>query len=136
MKNCVVWVVALLFMAGAAFAADGVMKQKVEGYTIAVAFEKMPPSVGNNTMRITVTDPAGKAVTNPVVKFRTHMEEQKMTDKVKKMGYMTAPADLKHEGSSCVGTLDFTMTGRWVIDMKVKTDGKSISTSFQVDINK
>ncbi|MBF0505470.1 MAG: FixH family protein [Nitrospirae bacterium] len=134
MKNCVVWVVSLLFMAGASYAADGVMKQKVEDYTVAVAFEKMPPSVGDNMLTITVTDPAGKTVTNPVVKLRAHMEELKITEKVKTMGYMTAPVDLKHEGAACVSTVDFTMPGRWVVDMKVKTDGKFITTSFHVKV--
>ncbi|MGC9022511.1 MAG: FixH family protein [Dissulfurimicrobium sp.] len=134
MKNVIIWVIVLLFVGGAAYAADGAMKQKVDDYTVAIAFEKMPPHVGDNTLKITVTDPSGKPLTNPVVRLRAYMQEEKITQKVEKMAYMVAPVDLEHKGSSCVATVEFTMQGRWIVDVAAANGNKHINTSFDIDV--
>ena len=137
MKSAIVawcWVVISLFIAAEVYAADGPMKQKVDGYTVTIAFEKIPPQVGDNALRIIVTDPAGKEWTNPVIKLRVYMQEEKIAQKVQKMAYMVAPVDQKHKCASCTATVDFTMQGPWIIDVAAAKGNKHLSASFNVDV--
>ncbi len=67
MKRLMVLILAVMLMAGVAYAKGLEVKQKAGDYNVEIRLDKNPPVVGNNGMEITITDASGRPVTDAKV---------------------------------------------------------------------
>ena len=73
MKRVMVMIVAMLLVAGIAYAKDYEVTKKAGEYNVIVKIDKNPPVVGDNNMKIDIKDASGKNVTDAKVKVEYSM---------------------------------------------------------------
>jgi hypothetical protein len=73
MKRVMVIIVAVLLIAGIAYAKDYEVTKKAGEYNVIVKIDKNPPVVGDNNMKIDIKDASGKNVTDAKVKVEYSM---------------------------------------------------------------
>lgn len=129
MKKIVAVTLILLLAAGVAFAKAYEVNKKAGDYSVNVKMDKNPPSVGMNNMEIAVTDKAGKPVKDAKVVVEYGMPA------MPGMPAMAYKADAMSHGDTYHAALNISMKGPWYVNIKITSQGKTVSTKFTVDVN-
>lgn len=123
----ITFLTAVLLATVSASAADYQITKKAGQYSLDVRFDRNPPIVGKNTVTATITDGAGKSVTDAVVTFNYSMPPM---PGMPPMNYKTSAA-LK--GQRYVATLDLSMSGSWNIVVRIAKGDQVQAARFTVD---
>ena len=135
MKHLVVLILAVVLMAGVVYAKDNVITKKAGDYTVTENFDKTPPTVGENTLLITIRDQEGKAITDAAVKVDYYMSEKVSgTRKSVEMPYMGSTTAATVTAPGYNAKLYFSMPGRWAFSVKIVRDGKERIVDFSINL--
>jgi hypothetical protein len=114
-------------MAGIAYAKGYEVKRKVSEYEAQVRMDKYPPTLGDNHIEIEIRDGAGQSVTDAKVLVNYYMPPM---PRMAPMNYVT---DAKLKGEKYKATMNFIMSGPWIIAIKINRGGKIKTVKFNVD---
>ena len=118
-------VIIALAVAAAPLWARGFENKKAAGkYEVMLKAESYPLIKGNNTIIVTVSDKAGKAVTDVKVRVRHYMTA------MSGMAPMSYTTDAVQKGQAYSLTADVPMEGGWKFEVSV---GDDASTTFNLD---
>jgi hypothetical protein len=129
MKRLMVIIVAMLLIAGIAYAKDYEVTKKAGEYNVIVKIDKNPPVVGDNNMKIDIRDASGKNVTDAKVKVEYSMPAM---PGMPPMNYKT---DAELKGNMYKAKMNISMTGPWNIAVKITKGGKKASMKFSIDVH-
>ncbi|MBF0329704.1 MAG: FixH family protein [Nitrospirae bacterium] len=128
MKKFVFIIIAVLLVAGTAFAKDFEVKKKAGDYDVVVKIDKNPPVVGTNNVTAEIKDAAGKPVTDAKVVVDYSMPA------MPGMPPMNYKANAKLSGEVYKATMNLSMGGPWNIAIKISKGGKTSSAKFNIDV--
>ncbi len=128
MKKIALLTLAILLIAGAAYAKDYKVKKKAGEYEVSVKIDRNPPVVGINKIEIEIKDSAGKYVTDAkvIVDYGMHA--------MPGMPAMFYKTETELKGNEYKGKMNISMSGPWVITIKITRAGKSSSMQFTIDV--
>ena len=129
MKKFVAVALILLLSAGLAFAKAYEVNKKAGEYSVQIKMDKNPPSVGMNNMEIEVTDKTGKPVKDAKVLVDYGMPA------MPGMPAMAYKADTMSHGNGYHTALNISMKWSWYVNIKITSQGKTVSTKFTFDAN-
>ncbi len=129
MKKIVAVSLILFLTAGLAFAKAYEVNRKAGDYSVAVKMDKNPPSVGMTNMEIAVMDKTGKPVKDAKVLVDYGMPA------MPGMPAMAYKADAMNHGETYHAALNVSMKGPWYVNVKITSQGKTVSTKFTFDVN-
>jgi hypothetical protein len=128
-KRILVATLILLLTVGLAYAKAYEVNKKAGDYSVSIKMDKNPPSVGINNMEIAVTDKTGKPVKDAKVLVDYGMPA------MPGMPAMAYKADAMNHGDQYHAALNISMKGPWYVNMKITSQGKTVSTKFTFDAN-
>jgi hypothetical protein len=128
MQKIGLMLVVFMVVTGIAYAKGYEMSKQAGSYTVAVKMDKNPPIVGSNGIAITVKDASGKAVTDAKVSLEYGMPA------MPGMPAMHYKAQTALKGESYVGTIDFSMSGAWSLNIRIARGGKTDTLKLNVDV--
>ncbi len=126
MKKALLVVMVVLFAAGAAYAKGLVITKTVGGLGITIKMAKSPPVVGDNNIKVILTE-KGAPVTDARVKVNYSMPA------MPGMPAMNYSADAAPKGNVYDATMRLSASGAWNVAVKVIRAGKIITIKFNVD---
>ena len=129
MKKIVIVTLILFLAAGVAFAKPYEVNKKAGEYSVSIQMDRNPPSVGSNNLEILITDKAGKAVKDAKVLVDYGMPA------MPGMPPMAYKADTMNHGEGYHTVLNISMKGSWYVNIKITSQGKTVSTKFTFDAN-
>ena len=105
----------------------GAETRQMDGLTLSLTTSPEKPKAGDVLLRLKVTDPAGKPVTNAQVLFVYTMPMPGMTD---------SKATARHtKDGRYEGTVTFGMGGTWLVTVNVTIPGRApIAEKFQFSV--
>jgi hypothetical protein len=127
MKRLAIFVMALLLIAGVAYAKDYEVTKKAGDYNVLIKIDKNPPIAGENNVEIAITDASGKAIVDVKVVLNYSMPAMAG---MPAMSYKIN-ADLK--GTVYKAKVDYSMSGSWNNEVRITRGGKTVSARFTVD---
>lgn len=127
MKKPMLLIVAVLLIAGVAYAKNYEVKKKAGDYDVEIVIDKNPPVVGDNNISIEIKDASGKYVTDAKVTVAYSMPPM---PGMPPMNYK-AGADLK--GDAYKAKMNLSMSGPWNVAIKIIRDGKTTTAKFNID---
>jgi nitrogen fixation protein FixH len=116
-KRVLIVVIALLLVAGAAYANHFNVVKKAGDVTVKVVIDNDPIKVGNNNVAIELLDEKGKSITNADVAIYYFMPS---------MPAMNYEVQATPDGSTYAAVIKPVMPGAWDADIKVKRDGGDV----------
>jgi hypothetical protein len=128
-KRFLIVTLILLLTTGLAFARAYEVNKKAGEYSVQIKMDKNPPSVGMNNMEIAVTDNTGKPVKDAKVLVDYGMPA------MPGMPAMAYKADATNQGDQYRAALNISMKGPWYVNIKITSQGKTVSTKFTFDAN-
>ncbi len=127
MKKIAAVTMALLLIAGMAYAKNYEVKKKAGSYDVVAVIDKNPPVQGENNLTISIKDASGNAVTDAAVKVNYTMPA------MPGMPAMNYKTDARLDGSEYKATMNLSMSGAWNIAVKIAKGGKISMMKFNVD---
>ncbi|MDP1990010.1 MAG: FixH family protein [Syntrophales bacterium] len=121
-------VVLFFFMTGLAGGKDLELRNGIGEYNVEIRLARNPPIVGKNPIEIKIKDARGQAVTAAGVLINYYMPPM---PRMAPMNYII-PAEANK--ASYRATMDFIMSGPWVIAVKITSAGKTRTAKFHVDV--
>jgi hypothetical protein len=103
------------------------VKRKAGEYETEVKIDKYPPVLGDNRIEIEIKDAGGKPITDAKVLVNYYMPPM---PRMAPMNYIT---DAKLKGDKYKATMNFIMSGPWIIAIKISHAGKMSTAKFNVD---
>jgi hypothetical protein len=101
--------------------------KKGREYEVRIQIDKSPPIIGANNIAVEVKDSSGRTVSDAAVLINYYMPPM---PRMVPMFYRTeAPA----RGGKYCATMNFVMSGPWIIAVKVTSGGKTTTAKFNVD---
>ncbi|MBF0505468.1 MAG: FixH family protein [Nitrospirae bacterium] len=127
MKRLMALILAVMLMAGVAYAKGLEVKQKAGDYNVEIRLDKNPPVVGNNSMEIEITDASGRPVTDAKVLVNYSMPAMPgmPAANYKSVALLT--------GTKYAATLNPSMSGAWNVAVKITKSGKTSIVKFNID---
>jgi hypothetical protein len=129
MKKLLTAIMVLLFVAGIAYAKDYTVTKQAGDYTVQLKMDKNPPVAGDNNINIAIQDKTGVDVTDATVEIEYTMPA------MMGMPAMNYKATTELKDKKYIGTLNFSMSGAWGVNVKITRAGKTQSVKFNVDIS-
>ena len=118
---------AVLLIVGVAHAREYQATKRVGALQAEIRVDRNPPIVGDNRIEIEIKDQDGKSVTDATVLVNYYMPPM---PRMAPMNYIT---DAKLRGDTYKATMNFIMSGPWVIAVKINHGGKMTTAKFNVD---
>jgi len=103
------------------------VKRKAGEYEAEVKIDRYPPVLGDNKIEIEIKDSEGNHVTDARVLVNYYMPPM---PRMAPMNYIT---DAKLKGEKYKATMNFIMTGPWIIAIKISHAGKMSTAKFNID---
>jgi len=128
MKSLVVAIVALILVAGVAYAKEYELNKKAGDYNVLIKIDKNPPVAGKNKMEIVITDASGKAVTDAKVIVELSMPPMPGMPAAN----YKSNADLK--GDKYKAVIEPSMAGPWNLAVKITRGGKTDTAKLSLDV--
>jgi len=120
-------ILIFILIAGIAQAKGYEVKKKVGEYETEVKIDRSPAVVGDNNIEIEIKDAGGKSLTDAKVLVNYYMPPM---PRMVPMNYIT---DAKLKGEKYKATMNFIMSGPWIIAIKINHAGKISTAKFNVD---
>ena len=127
MAKLIPFILILCLVAGIAYAKSYEVKKKVGEYEAEVRMDRNPPSLGDNNIEIEIKDAKGKPLTEAKVLVNYYMPP------MPRMAPMNYKTDAKLKGEKYRATMNFIMSGPWIIAVKIDHGGKISTAKFNVD---
>lgn len=127
MKRLAVIALALLLVAGIAYARDYELNKKAGEYNVQVRIDKNPPVAGDNNMTIGIKDASGKYITDAKVIVDYSMPA------MMGMPAMNYKTDAVLRGNEYTAKMNLSMSGSWNVSVKINRAGKTSTMKFTVD---
>ena len=131
MKALTVLIIAslfsMLYFTNTGVAKEYEISKKAGDLSIMVKIDKNPPVAGKNNVEITITDGAGKAVTDAKVVLAYSMPP------MAGMAPMNYKTDAELKGNVYKAKVDYSMAGSWNNEIRIIRSGKTVSTRFTID---
>ncbi len=128
MKKIVWALIAVLMVAGAAWAKDFEVTKKAGDYSVVLRIDKNPPVTGNNNLAVALKDAAGAAVQDAKVAVEYSMPA------MPGMPPMNYKSSTELKGGEYQAKLNFSMSGPWNLVVKINRGGKAAQAKFNVDV--
>ena len=123
-----IWLpLVVLLIVGVAHAREYQATKRVGALQAEIRVDRNPPIVGDNRIEIEIRDQDGKSVTDASVLVNYYMPPM---PRMAPMNYIT---DAKLKGEKYKATMNFIMSGPWVIAVKINHAGKMSTAKFNVD---
>ena len=103
------------------------IKKRAGEYEAEVRMDRNPPALGDNSIEIEIKNAEGKPVTEAKVLVNYYMPP------MPRMAPMNYTTDAKLKGEKYKATMNFIMTGPWIIAVKITRAGKTSTAKFNVD---
>lgn len=127
MKKWSIFILILLLASPAAFSKDLEVTKKVGGYEVEVRIDRNPPILGDNHIEIEIKDAGGKSITDARVLVNYYMPP------MPRMAPMNYRTNAKLNGEKYRATMNFIMSGPWIIAIKITHEGKTSTVKLNVD---
>ena len=124
------WIVVMLIlilMVDVAYARGYTVRKKVGYYEAEIRIDRNPPVIGDNHIEIEIRDSDGKYITDARVLINYYMPP------MPRMAPMNYRIDAKLKGEKYRATINFIMSGPWIIAIKITRQGKTVTTKINVD---
>jgi hypothetical protein len=118
----------LVLLAGTAWGKNFEVTKKVDDLTVKVEIDKNPPITGTNNMAVTLTEAAGKAVTDAKVRVNYSMPAM---SGMPAMSYKTEAA---LQGNQYKAKVNFSMAGGWNVEIQITQGQKVKKVKLSVDV--
>ena len=123
-----IWLpLVVLLIVGVAHAREYQATKRVGALQAEIRVDRNPPIVGDNRIEIEIKDQDGKSVTDASVLVNYYMPPM---PRMAPMNYIT---DAKLTGEKYKATMNFIMSGPWIIAVKINHDGKMTTAKFNID---
>jgi Ni,Fe-hydrogenase III large subunit len=127
-KIAIITSIIMLLAAGLASARDFEVTKKAGDLTVQVKIDKNPPVSGFNKIDVVIKDSRGMEIKDAAVIVEYIMPAM---PGMPAMNYKTN-ADLK--AGRYTATLNFSMSGAWIINVKIARGGKTQTVKLNVDV--
>jgi hypothetical protein len=127
MPKWFLFALVLLLIPGIANPKGYEVKKKAGEYEADVKIDRNPPVLGDNRIEIEIKDAGGNAITDARVLVNYYMPPM---PRMAPMNYIT---DAKLKGEKYKATMNFIMSGPWIIAIKINHAGKMTTAKFNVD---
>ena len=128
MRKRIVFILVLILIAGIAYAKGYEVKKKAGEYETRIRIDRNPPVIGNNNIEIEIKDATGQYVMDARVLVNYYMPP------MPRMAPMNYRTDARLKGEKYKATMNFIMTGPWIIGVKITRQGKTSTTKINVDV--
>jgi hypothetical protein len=127
MAKLFVILLILLLIPGIANPKGYEVKRRAGEYETEVKIDRYPPVLGDNRIEIEIKDAGGRSITDAKVFVNYYMPPM---PRMAPMNYIT---DAKLKGDKYKATMNFIMSGPWIIAIKISHAGKMSTAKFNVD---
>jgi hypothetical protein len=127
MRRLLLFFLIVLLMVGIAYGKSYEVKRKAGEYEAEVKIDRYPPVLGDNKIEIEIRDCGGNCVKDAKVLVNYYMPP------MPRMAPMNYTTDAKLKGEKYKATMNFIMTGPWIIAIKINHAGKMMTAKFNVD---
>jgi len=127
MRKIILPILILFLVVGIASARSYEVKRKAGGYEAEVKIDRYPPVLGDNKIEIEIKNSEGKCVKDAKVLVNYYMPPM---PRMAPMNYIT---DATLKGEKYKATMNFIMSGPWIIAIKINHAGKTSTAKFNVD---
>jgi hypothetical protein len=127
MAKLFVILLILLLIPGIANPKGYEVKRRAGEYETEVKIDRYPPVLGDNRIEIEIKDAGGRSITDAKVFVNYYMPPM---PRMAPMNYIT---DAKLKGDKYKATMNFIMSGPWIIAIKINHAGKTSTAKFNVD---
>jgi hypothetical protein len=128
MRKRIVFILVMILIGGIAYAKGYEVKKKAGEYETRIRIDRNPPVIGNNNIEIEIKDAAGKYVMDARVLVNYYMPP------MPRMAPMNYRTDARLKGEKYKATMNFIMTGPWIVAVKITRQGKTATTKINVDV--
>lgn len=130
MKRSIAVLTTIILLAafGQSFAKDYEITKKAGDYTVQIKLDKNPPVTGINKMEITINTLTGSDVADAVVAVDYGMPA------MPGMGPMNYRANAPRKGDRYLASVNFSMSGPWLVNVKITRTGKTQVVKLNVDV--
>jgi hypothetical protein len=119
----------ILFMAfNLAYAKDYEVTKKAGDLTVQVKLDKNPPINGINKIDVGIKDSKGAEIKDAVIVIEYIMPA------MPGMPAMNYKANAALTGSRYLASLNFSMSGAWIVNVKITRSGKTQTVKLNVDV--
>lgn len=126
-KSLAVFTLIVLLIAGIAYAKEYEVTKKAGEYNVAVKIDRNPPIVGENSVRIEVTDASGHHARDAKVTVEYSMPA------MPGMPAMSYKTDAALKGDAYETKMNLAMAGSWNVAVKISRAGKTSTAKFTID---
>ena len=127
-KKIFVFILALLSISPATYAKDLVVRKKAGEYLIEARIDRNPPILGENNIEIEIIDASGAHNNDANVMINYYMPP------MPRMAPMNYKTNSKLKGEKYQATMNFIMSGPWIIRILIKSTGKRMTVKFNIDV--
>ena len=127
-KKIFVFILALLSISPATYAKDLVVRKKAGEYLIEARIDRNPPILGENNIEIEIIDAGGAHNNDANVMINYYMPP------MPRMAPMNYKTNSKLKGETYQATMNFIMSGPWIIRILIKSKGKRMTVKFNIDV--
>ena len=120
-------ILTLLLITATAYSKGYEIKRRVGEYEAGVKIDRSPPVVGDNNIEIEIKDAGDKNVADAKVLVNYYMPP------MPRMAPMNYTIDARLTGEKYKATMNFIMSGPWIIAIKINRGGKIKTVKFNVD---
>lgn len=117
----------ILLIVGVAHAREYQATKRAGNFQTEIRVDRNPPVVGDNNIEIEIRNQDGKSVTDASVLVNYYMPP------MPRMAPMNYATDAKLKGDKYKATMNFIMSGPWIIAVKINYGGKITTAKFNVD---
>lgn len=129
MKRWISTLVAFLFLIpGHSYGKGLELRNKAGDYDVEIRLSRNPPVIGKNLIEIKIKDARGQAVKVTGVQINYYMPP------MPRMAPMNHIIPAEADRTDYRATLNFIMSGPWVIAVKIPFAGKTKTAKFHVDV--
>ncbi|MEE9910453.1 MAG: FixH family protein [Deltaproteobacteria bacterium] len=121
-------ILLILSAAGTAFAKSLELKKRAADYSVEIKLDRNPPIVGDNEMEIYIKDARGEFLKGPGPAVNYYMLPM---PRMAPMNYTIPAKPYKHYYRI---SMNFIMSGPWVIAIKIPADGRTRTIKFNIDV--
>jgi hypothetical protein len=127
MRKILLLILIVFLVVGMASAKSYEAKRKAGEYEAELKIDRYPPILGDNRIEIEIKDADGNRVTDAKVLVNYYMPP------MPRMAPMNYIIDAKLKGEKYKATMNFIMSGPWIIAIKINHAGKTSTAKFNVD---
>ena len=127
-KVLLILFLALFLGAASAYSKEYQLKKKVGEWEVEVKMDRNPPSLGDNVIEVEIRDGGGRSVTDAKVVINYYMPP------MPRMAPMNYLVDGKLKKEKYRATMNFIMSGPWIIVVKMTLSGKTSTVKFNIDV--